>query len=81
VTGELSGRERAVLVLKANGATHQQAANHLCTTLPTVTGILVCIYTKLGVENCTNAVAVALVLNEINGHEIQIPSHLKATTA
>lgn len=81
MAGELTREEREVLVLKANGATHQQAAASMRTTVPVVTHILVSAYEKLGAENGVQAVAVALAIDEIGMHRIHVPDHLKDTAA
>jgi DNA-binding NarL/FixJ family response regulator len=59
-TERLSGREREVLALLAQGAANKEIARHLNITERTVKAHVTSIFTKLGVSSRAEAVAVAL---------------------
>jgi DNA-binding NarL/FixJ family response regulator len=59
-TEKLTGREREVLALLAQGAANKEIARHLNITERTVKAHVTSIFTKLGVSSRAEAVAVAL---------------------
>lgn len=81
-TGQLTHRERKVLLLKANGYTSKRASEETGLTRCTIDGIMETIFLRLGVTNCPQAVAVALKLEEIDMDKVELSliRHVKETS-
>jgi DNA-binding CsgD family transcriptional regulator len=78
-TTELSGAERRVLDLVAEGRTNQEVANRLCVTVATVRKHLQHTYSKLGVRTRTAAVA-AISGGRPRWEEVSAKTREKANT-
>ena len=69
----LTGRQREMLLLAANGNTNAQIADWLHITSNTVHSTLARIYRALGASDRAQAVAIALAVGELGVHQIHIP--------
>ena len=70
---DLTGRQRQVLLLVANGNTNAQIAAWLHVSTHTVAEILTAAYRRLGASDRAQAVAIALAVGELGVHQIHIP--------
>lgn len=75
---DLTGRQRQVLLLAANGNTNAQIAAWLHVSANTVAEVLTAAYRRLGASDRAQAVAIALAVGELGVHEIHIPDQQRA---
>jgi DNA-binding CsgD family transcriptional regulator len=69
----LTGRQREILALVANGNTNAQIAAWAGVRPDSVAEILTAAYRRLGATDRAQAVAIALAVGELGVHQIQIP--------
>lgn len=69
----LTGRQREVLLLAANGNSNAQIASWRGVTEHSAAEILTAAYRRLGATDRAQAVAIALAVGEIGVHQIHIP--------
>lgn len=69
----LTGRQREVLLLVANGNTNREIADWLGITAQSVAEVLTGAYRRLGARDRAQAVAMALRLGEFGLGDIRLP--------
>lgn len=71
--GQLTPRQREVLTLRANGMTNIDVARELHMREDSVRAAISRACRRMGARHVTQAVAIALALDEIGIHQITIP--------